>query len=887
MAGASHVGEGGGGTDPLFRFTGFDGAEREMNVLETVLYLIDFDLMKLLPSLYEDMRDGFLLPGILPGGAHCMMNQVATSARPFMGPNLYLTPPGAFTHFHQDGHGTVDSGHQCLAGYNEVVMLRRMSEDRKLHSLEILNESCVRREGDRGYDAMYGLPHGDENGEKPPWPSPHAIKTCRKMNYCPSVFILKPGQFVHINKGRLHAFRKMSTSPLPSSDCHSHLRRALIRDEKITKEVVCLSIAWDWMYRGYTSDGINDELESALSCAKLNQKHSKLSLAITETSVLQSARVVVSRFEQLCESKKEREGEGEGKIGKGEEENLIPLPFCTKPSVQIVPSPLTVLKGIHSSLKRTVEGREEALINAERCRTSHHSKDKKPTLSIVSTPNAHQNPYLFDLDAYGDDFFCKLCDHELSNSYMHCNGCEELLNKDFNICTDCHANDKFKIFYHMNRDNNERDAFKNHTGDMATAEIVPPCECKKIESCGKCGHCSGCKCTCHTSFTLNFRYMSTGEERDLLRRVNAAIEQSGQSGVDPKGGDLREKTREEAVVPHHRYCGRAVRDPGAPRVNACAFILYENSIGGRFSSPGKRRPPNGAIAIAAASGGGRSSSNRVARMYKNLTEEETANWESRAREDKSRFDTQMKSYVPPQGYDVHGYRLEGYHSHHHHKPPSSTDRPSSITSSRRMRTRDPNAPLKRPPGQCELYQRAMSNHNPGMTTADKRKYLSLMYKNLTPNERSQWATRSQEYRAKWSDLIQTYSPPEGYDAQGYRMVETTTDHPQDDDPSSTTKRAKGGNGGSGGQVYDAPNFPNSAFTFFAIEVRPAVMDGAPPRKEMQRVVRTIKKRWNDVGEEERRRFVGMERDDLKRFEREMREYDGEDLSPRPTRSNPG
>ena len=61
---------------PLFRLTGIDGVEREMNVLETVLYLIDFDLMKLLPSLYEDMRDGFLLPGILPGGAHCMMNQV-------------------------------------------------------------------------------------------------------------------------------------------------------------------------------------------------------------------------------------------------------------------------------------------------------------------------------------------------------------------------------------------------------------------------------------------------------------------------------------------------------------------------------------------------------------------------------------------------------------------------------------------------------------------------------------------------------------------------------------------------------------------------------------------------------------------------------------------
>ena len=72
---------GGGDTssavDPAFRYVGFDGVEREVDVLDTVLYLIDFDLMKLLPSLYDDMRGAFLLPGILPGGGHCMMNQVS------------------------------------------------------------------------------------------------------------------------------------------------------------------------------------------------------------------------------------------------------------------------------------------------------------------------------------------------------------------------------------------------------------------------------------------------------------------------------------------------------------------------------------------------------------------------------------------------------------------------------------------------------------------------------------------------------------------------------------------------------------------------------------------------------------------------------------------
>jgi len=74
-----------------------------------------------------------------------------------MGPNAYLTPPESFTQVHQDGHGTVDSGHLCLKGYNEVVMLRRLPEGHKLNALSLL-----RGEGEgTNYDGLYGLPHGD------------------------------------------------------------------------------------------------------------------------------------------------------------------------------------------------------------------------------------------------------------------------------------------------------------------------------------------------------------------------------------------------------------------------------------------------------------------------------------------------------------------------------------------------------------------------------------------------------------------------------------------------------------------------------------------------------------------------------------------------------
>ena len=73
-----------------------------------------------------------------------------------MGPNLYVTPPASFTHFHQDGHGTVDSGHQCLSGYNEVIMLRRLTGQHKKHAIYLLNGKDPTY-----YDALYGLPHAD------------------------------------------------------------------------------------------------------------------------------------------------------------------------------------------------------------------------------------------------------------------------------------------------------------------------------------------------------------------------------------------------------------------------------------------------------------------------------------------------------------------------------------------------------------------------------------------------------------------------------------------------------------------------------------------------------------------------------------------------------
>lgn len=90
-----------------------------------------------------------------------------------MGPNLYVTT-GGFTSFHQDGLGTVDSGHTSVSGFNEVVMLRRLPEEHKKNAMKYIP-------GGKGSDALYDEPHESFKTDKNVWPSKERIEKWKKM----------------------------------------------------------------------------------------------------------------------------------------------------------------------------------------------------------------------------------------------------------------------------------------------------------------------------------------------------------------------------------------------------------------------------------------------------------------------------------------------------------------------------------------------------------------------------------------------------------------------------------------------------------------------------------------------------------------------------------
>jgi len=295
---------------------------------------------------------------------------------------------------------------------------------------------------------------------------------------------------------------------LPSSDCHHALRKELHASLESTSPdcFLCYSVAWDWMYRGVTSEGICREVTATLECATLNRHHENQSLAIPELALLQIARtetpaaVNPARNQDLCKLY------GPGNWEATEESGFMPRTE-------------DILRGILPGLRYVVDQHASATQLAE----SSSRNGEGPRVTIAERPNSWENPQTFSLDPYGNgDFFCKLCSKELSNVYMHCDGCESLLKKDFNICVECHSEGTFQKNIQMHPLNNKRHSMVNHTGNFSR-DRQDRCPCKNGPRCRLCDYCCGCSCKCHQRFTLHRRFFTTEDEEGLVERVIAVV----------------------------------------------------------------------------------------------------------------------------------------------------------------------------------------------------------------------------------------------------------------------------------------------------------------------------------------------------------------------------
>jgi len=181
----------------------------------------------------------------------------------------------------------------------------------------------------------------------------------------------------------------------------------LQKKEKIfgeNTEDICSSIAWDWMYKGVTQDGINREVSSALECAQLNREHRLQSLAIPETSLLFLAKENIISY-QL-----------EAKTNATDSLFNMNIPHSQSKSDRSEPDAETVLRGILPSLQYVITRHNSAVKFSKAWEQKTKGVKDSWRVSIDSKPNTWQDPSRFSLDPYGSgDFFCKVCSEELSN----------------------------------------------------------------------------------------------------------------------------------------------------------------------------------------------------------------------------------------------------------------------------------------------------------------------------------------------------------------------------------------------------------------------------------------------------------------------------------------
>jgi hypothetical protein len=63
--------------EPYFTFEDHIGRAHTIGVWTSALYMIDVDMMRLIPLLNANFLESFELPSVLPGGSQCMMNSVS------------------------------------------------------------------------------------------------------------------------------------------------------------------------------------------------------------------------------------------------------------------------------------------------------------------------------------------------------------------------------------------------------------------------------------------------------------------------------------------------------------------------------------------------------------------------------------------------------------------------------------------------------------------------------------------------------------------------------------------------------------------------------------------------------------------------------------------
>ncbi|KAL3801828.1 hypothetical protein HJC23_001224 [Cyclotella cryptica] len=277
------------------------------------------------------------------------------------------------------------------------------------------------------------------------------------------------------------------------------------------------------------------------------------------------------------------------------------------------------------------------------------------------------------------------------------------------------------------------------------------------------------------------------------------------------------------------------RDPGAPKRNQSAYLLYQNAMRDTF------RAQNPGMTFGQLS-------KFTSAMYAEMHPSEKEAWVQRAEADKQRYLQELQFYQPPPGYDAKGDAIAGM-----------LHNTSSGGKTAKGLQKDPDAPKKNMSAYLH-YQNAMRDtfraQHPAMTFGQISQHTSQMYRALGPEEKKRWEEHAARDKARYEEAMANYIPPPGYDKTGVMIASKeagTRKYSKKEKDPNAPKRARG------------------SFVFFTFEMRPQICQEFPGIKFTE-LGHVMGQRWRALTPEQKKRFEDMAENDKRRFQEEMEAY---------------
>jgi HMG (high mobility group) box len=215
-------------------------------------------------------------------------------------------------------------------------------------------------------------------------------------------------------------------------------------------------------------------------------------------------------------------------------------------------------------------------------------------------------------------------------------------------------------------------------------------------------------------------------EADKARYLHELASYVPPPGYDPKGDAIV-----SPMTTKGGRKGKPEKDINAPKRNMSAYLLYQNAMREQF----KRENPGMTFGQLA---------KYTSHMYRNLTQEEKGTWESRAQQDKARYEAELAAYVPPPGHDARGVLIED------HRPRKRNKRGP----------KDPSAP-KRASGAYVFFTNDMRpkvlQEYPGIKFVELGKVLGERWRALSTDEKKRYDDMASEDKVRFQMEMQQYT----------------------------------------------------------------------------------------------------------------------------------